>query len=138
LEADAPGSFEYRQISRTARGAGTGTCGGQADGNAEQEMKAFGYLMATLLVMAYAAIMNGWALTKLWAWFIVPGFDAPPINIPMAIGICVTLGFLTKHLAFSRSKPEKPWSETLIEGFIWSTMNPIFTLGIASIVKLFM
>lgn len=46
-------------------------------------------------MIAISAILNGFVLTKLWAWFIVPQFGLVALRIPFAIGISLVVGFLT-------------------------------------------
>lgn len=43
-----------------------------------------------------ATLLNGWALHLLWAWFVVPVFDAlPALTTGQAIGISMIVSFLT-------------------------------------------
>lgn len=44
------------------------------------------------------AIMNAWALSMLWGWFIVPIFKAPALSIVQAIGVALIATLLTSHL----------------------------------------
>lgn len=50
----------------------------------------FAILFASLGIIAavtLGAIFDGWALAKLWTWFIVPLFRLPILSIPQSIGI---------------------------------------------------
>lgn len=42
-------------------------------------------------------VLRGWALSTLWAWFLVP-MGAPAITITTALGISVIIGLFTSHL----------------------------------------
>lgn len=98
-------------------------------------MKAIGYITTTLALIIYAAMMNGWALAKLWTWFVMPTLSAPPLSIPAAIGICYIVHFFKP---VSGKMPTEKWSETLTRGIVVATLNPLVTVGLARIVKIWM
>ena len=98
-------------------------------------MKTIGYLTVTIALLVYSAIMNGWALTKLWAWFIVPTFSAPTLSVPAAIGIYYLVGFF-KSTSFKEN--EKPLNELLIRGVVYATVSPLVTLACAAVVRIWM
>ena len=54
-----------------------------------------GVWIFTIVLLIAASILNGWALTKLWAWFVVPIFDLPYLRIVEAIGLAMIVSFLT-------------------------------------------
>lgn len=39
------------------------------------------------------AFYRAWAITLVWAWFIVPGFGAAPLALPVAFGLTILHGF---------------------------------------------
>lgn len=45
-------------------------------------------------IAVLAQIVNGWILTLLWGWFVVPVFHAPEIGLVPAIGILLLLEFV--------------------------------------------
>ena len=49
---------------------------------------------AAAYMAAYSAI-SGWALVRLWNWFILPFFDVPTLSIAHAVGISLIVSFLT-------------------------------------------
>jgi MFS family permease len=63
-------------------------------------MENFGKFMAVLLGMIISPIISGFVVVKLWAWFIVPIFEANPIRIVEAIGIMALIYYI-------RSKRDK-------------------------------
>lgn len=97
-------------------------------------MKAIGYLFVTILIVVYATILNGWALAKLWSWFIVKTFELPPLSIPAAIGLSIVVGYLTHQLDTKENKDE--YWKTLVKGLALATAKPIFTLLFGWIVQL--
>lgn len=99
-------------------------------------MKIIGYISTTIILMVYAAMMNGWALSKLWSWFIVTTFGLPALTIPAAIGLAMVVSYLTTKLDDKKSE-DKYW-ETLVKGAVISTIKPLFVLGFGAIVKLWL
>ncbi|QKJ94801.1 MAG: hypothetical protein HND39_00100 [Ignavibacteriota bacterium] len=64
----------------------------------EKESKAGKIVFVTLfalLVIAYLSIANGYVLSVLWGWYVVPTFDLPTLDLVQAIGISIVLGLLT-------------------------------------------
>lgn len=58
--------------------------------------------LLALLVLLYVpllalgnTLLQALVLTYLWGWFVVPTFHLPPLSFPLAIGLRLTLGFLT-------------------------------------------
>lgn len=41
-----------------------------------------------------AALYHGWVASKLWAWFVVPTFAAPALNVVQSSGILLIVGIL--------------------------------------------
>jgi hypothetical protein len=66
----------------------------------------FGIAAVVALSVIGISALNGWVLTYLWAWFIVP-LGAHPITLPWAIGIIVTVSyFLPSPPVASKDKDE--------------------------------
>lgn len=99
-------------------------------------MKAIGYVVVTIVLMIYSALMNGWAFCKLWAWFIAPTFGLARLSIPAAIGFSLVVSYLTHKI--SDSGPESSYGLTLFKGAVSSTLKPIFALIFGAAVKLWM
>lgn len=36
-------------------------------------------------------LLNGWVLSTIWQWIMVPALNAPPLSIPAAIGLSALL-----------------------------------------------
>jgi hypothetical protein len=60
---------------------------------------ALGLLMVlgTPVLVALACIWNGYALSIIWGWFVVPYFNLPPLSIPLAIGVTLVVSVLSNH-----------------------------------------
>lgn len=82
-----------------------------------------GLFVMAVAVIVISIIANGWALTMLWGWFVVPLFNLPPLSIPYAIGIALIVKMLTNHSTSSDDK-EKDISE-IIASIIGILLSPI-------------
>jgi hypothetical protein len=57
------------------------------------------------VLLAVGALLNGWALTLLWSWFVVPTFpDLPVLSLGQAIGLGMIISFLTYQYIDARAK----------------------------------
>lgn len=101
-------------------------------------MKALGYITATLFISVYGSIINGWALAKLWAWFVAGLFGLPLLSIPQAIGLEIVIGYTTHQIDEWEPEDKPSYGEKLLKGFLFSTLKPFFALLIAVIVKAFL
>lgn len=99
-------------------------------------MRAIGYVTVTVLAIVYAQILNGWALSLLWTWFVVPTFDCAVLTIPAAIGIASVVRYLTNRI--ERKKEQQPFGEMLAQGFIIATIKPMLALAFGLVVRCFM
>lgn len=90
--------------------------------------------MATLLAIVLVfvtATLEGYVLSVLWGWFIVPVFAAPALRIPYAVGLALIVSMLTHKSKKPDDEPELP---TILATAL--VVPPIF-LGCGWIVKLF-
>ena len=90
-------------------------------------MKTIGIIATTLMVMAFSVTINGWALSVLWKWFIVPVFGAPILTIPAAIGVAMVVNYLTEKINMN-NKDEREWGEKLFVGAFLAIAKPSFAL----------
>jgi hypothetical protein len=57
---------------------------------------------AVIGIVSALIVLNGWVLSILWGWFIVPLFGLPVLSIPYAIGMALIVGMFkgqTKDLS---------------------------------------
>ena len=83
-------------------------------------MKSLGLLFLSVL----ASIYNGWLLTDIWAWFIVP-FGVMQLSLPHAIGISMFVGYL--RISGSAAKAVKD-AETLDDDTINATAAKVIVV----------
>ena len=61
-------------------------------------------LVGALLMIPFSAAVNGYVLSVLWAWFVVPTFGAERLKVLPAIGLAMVAGKLTSHLSQRETK----------------------------------
>lgn len=93
-------------------------------------MKLLLYIPAAFI----AACWNGFVLSVLWGWFIVPVFQAPTLRIPYAIGLAIVVSMLTHQIDWKRAaEDDYPEVVKLLGG----SLVALFALGYGWIVRLF-
>lgn len=98
-------------------------------------MKALGYVTATIILMVFAALWSGYALSLLWGWFMVPLFRLPELTINSAIGIGMIVSYMSKNSSVEND--DLSLSEKLIKAFSEATAKPLFAIAFGYIVHLF-
>lgn len=89
----------------------------------------------TIAISVAIAICEGFVLTKLWAWFIVPTFSLPMITIPVAIGICLVSSLLTHQRSFNISSGDE--MKDMMETFKYSFSMAVTILIIGWVTTFF-
>jgi len=89
-------------------------------------MKVLGYATAFIALIVVSATMNGWALSILWGWFLVPAFGLPEISIPVAIGVALIVGYLTHQQQDTSS--EDGLGEVMVRSAFMAFGKPLLTL----------
>jgi hypothetical protein len=88
------------------------------------------------LMIGISAVLNGWVLSILWAWFIVPLFHLPQLSLPAAIGLALIANMLRGFNAPQKDSDEKDkkWGTLLARIFL----APLFVLFFGWVVHLWM
>jgi len=61
-------------------------------------MKVLGAILGVVALIVLSVALNGFALSLLWDWFIVPVFGLPKLPVTSAIGLSLVVGYLTHQL----------------------------------------
>lgn len=95
-----------------------------------------GVIAILLVTIVISTIMNGWVLSLLWIWFIVPIFGWPILSITQAIGLGMVVSFLTRH-SVKGDETKDTWDAiaTALSGAI---LHPILVIAVGYIVTLFL
>jgi len=89
-----------------------------------------------ILITPFQAIFNGWVLSKLWGWFMVPTFGLPALALPAAIGVAIVIAYLT-HQYIDTPEGSDLW-ESIIKATLHSIWYPLLILAMGWCVQQFM
>lgn len=97
----------------------------------------FGGVVGVIVLIVASSILNGYVLSVLWGWFVVPTFGAPSLSIAPAIGIALVVGYMT-HQIHDCQKEDRSFSQKIAEGVAMIVLKPMLALFFGWIVHLFM
>ena len=86
-----------------------------------------------LVVIIGSIILDGYVLSILWEWFIVPVFSLPILPIVAAIGVSLLVAYLTHQYSISDIK-----NYDFTIGMIIAILKPIIALCFGWVVHSFM
>ena len=103
-------------------------------------LEILGGITAGILLVPYMMIINGWAIAKLWGWFMVPIFGLPVLTIPMALGVGTVVVYLTHRIDWAEAKTDsgKGIGHVLVKGFAIATFKPLISVLFGYIIKCWM
>lgn len=93
-------------------------------------------VIALPIVVVVSTVLYGWVLTILWGWFVMPVFHVLPLSLVQAIGLAITISFLTRTPQRTPTNDDDQlatiiWSLVVLFGY------PLFVLLIGWIVQMF-
>lgn len=91
---------------------------------------------AAAAAMAVAVTLNGYVISIIWGWFIVPIFGLPPLAIAEAVAVVLVARVIANPVSKSSGKTPD-WEEWLSDFIAYSVLGPFMILGLAWIVRLF-
>jgi hypothetical protein len=90
----------------------------------------FTFVFVVAMVAGIASvILDGWVLTRLWYWFVVP-LGVRPLGVAQAIGLAVIVRWLTGY--------ETPTKKDTGELILTLSLRPLIVLGIGALIAWFM
>lgn len=95
---------------------------------------ALGLVAMAIALIPVTIMLNGWVLTKLWAWFMVTGFGVAPLRLSIAIGIAMMVTYLTHQNDgnYARKEGTKWW-----HSIVFVLLKPLVTLVFGYVVHVF-
>lgn len=103
--------------------------------NQEKLVSCLGLLAGAIGFTIIGAILNGWALSILWGWFIVPVFKFPQLTIIQAIGVAMVASLLTK--TYSTQDKYKGLEDRVAELIGSAIVAPVLAVGFGWLVLQF-
>lgn len=90
-----------------------------------------------LVLIALASIFNGYVLSILWGWFMVPTFGLPVLSVAPAIGVALIVSYLTYQSIDTQEKDEDSTTK-LVKSSIMVFIRAALALFIGWIIQMFM
>ena len=87
--------------------------------------------LISFLLLVPILILDGWVLSWIWLWFIVPVFPVPALSAFQATGVYLTARFLCAHVALSEKKDTV---EIVFLRIAKAVIFPLLTLGICWVI----
>lgn len=93
--------------------------------------------LATFAFGFVASLVHGWALAKMWGWFVVPVFTSlPAITTLQAVGVqmVVSVFFTATVMSLAniktavKGKDNRPFSEQMVDGLTYSIGSMMVSL----------
>lgn len=100
----------------------------------EKFTSCIGTIALVVLALVVGTIMNGWALSMLWGWFIMPIFAAPSLSVVQAIGVAMVVSFLTSGLQ-SETYKSKDFTDLIGQFAGKAIIYPIVVVAIGWLVS---
>lgn len=104
-------------------------------------MKTIGKITTVVLLLIASMLIYGFAIQKLWFWFITPLFNIPPLSLVQAYGIYLFVSiFKIKDLTVKKNEPEgeELWRQ-MLKGVAWLLLNAATSVFLGwLIMRLFM
>ena len=100
-------------------------------------MGIIGGFLLTVGIMVVSSIFEGFTLSVIWGWLIVPVFHLPPLSIPTAIGVALVIGYLTGHETHQSKDEDSSFVGAMLFALIWSVINAVAVLFFGWVVHLY-
>lgn len=104
----------------------------------------FGLILYLVIITPLLAIWNGFVLSKLWTWFVVP-LGVNQISIPHAMGISTLVGLFLSGIVLTlaqiksnmEDKDEDQLLVALMTSFLFGIIVPLLAWGFGAIYHYF-
>jgi len=97
-----------------------------------------GMVVSLLVLLVIGMLLNGWALSTIWNWFIPPIFNLTTLTIGQAIGVSIVFELFTGTNRLVKSKDKntsgKSYTDVFIESLITVILTPLSSVFFAWLV----
>jgi hypothetical protein len=91
-------------------------------------------VVAIFGLLAGYSIVSGYVLSVLWGWFFVPLFNAPVLPVVAAMGVAMTVNYMTGHYT-KKNSGDVAGLDAVGDAAAHMVCKPLFALGIGWIIK---
>jgi hypothetical protein len=92
-------------------------------------------VLVGLAALPFALAWQGFVLSLLWAWYVVPAFSAPALSWPLVAGLLV---IKNTALVKATAKDEGDAVETIARAVAWGFLSPAIGLALGATFRLFL
>ena len=97
-----------------------------------------GMIVSLVFLFVIGALLNGWALSTIWNWFMPPIFGLVSLTFWQAIGVAMVFELFTGiKTSETKDQSKKTYAEVFIESLLKVTLAPAMTVFFAYIVHQF-
>lgn len=109
-------------------------------------MKALAVVLAVLgavglaaLAIAFGALIDGFVLSTLWGWLIVP-LGLPPLSLVAAMGVSLVVSYVTYHYRADDcfKDPRRTARERMVHSLAILVTRPVLVLFFGWVIKQFL
>jgi uncharacterized membrane protein SpoIIM required for sporulation len=107
---------------------------GQRSAHLKGILSFLGVVVLIVGLMPVIVTLDGWAVSVLWAWFMVPYLHLPVLPVAVAIGVRLVISLLTfQEVDTPKEKKEEAWYSILFRALA----RPFLAVAFGYVVKLF-
>lgn len=88
------------------------------------------------LFVVCSALLNGFALSVIWGWFMPGIFGLPELRLVEAIGVALIVSYLTHQYSDATTKHDG--AEAMGYMIAHAVLKPLFAIGVAWCIKSFL
>lgn len=99
-----------------------------------------GIIFSLVVLIVGGTLMNGWALSTIWNWFMVPIFTLPALTLWQAMGVSMVFELFTGTNRAKKNSSDtsgKTYTEVLVESLALVILVPLASVVVAWIVLQF-
>jgi len=100
-------------------------------------MAVLGIFTLAFVLIVVGVLLKGYVLTVLWGWFVVTTFGLPALSLASAIGIALTVSFLT-HQVIEQQEKKRDIADSVVHSVGVTVLHPLLALLMGWIVQKFM
>jgi len=95
-------------------------------------------MLAIIAILSIVPLMllDGFALTRLWHWFVVPLFHLHDLTLLGAIGLALTVKYVT--VQYDHNEDKRDSKRRLIAALGYGTAKPLLAVAFGWLVRFFM
>lgn len=93
-------------------------------------------LFYLFVLLPLGVMWSGYALSKLWAWFLVPALGLPELSIPAAIGLAMVVSYMTYQP--TNTNKDKDANQQILEVLLSLALKPTLAIGFGWVVARWM